>query len=229
LDVFSLINKKGAGFFRLLQPRSPELPRRIACLAGRGLPSARPSGRWNSLTAARILVPRMPIVGPHRRAALASIVTAIAVLAAVTCAAVPSLAQAPKAVTAGPVLDREQLRKILKRLDEAGRTRVIPVKVTAALGATKGDETLDVREIAFERGDYEHGFYKGLKAGDDRIILAFRTPEKKWTAFLTNSRLKLVAAVSWNAGETPTRWEGAEASQAFENELAYWAILADTF
>jgi hypothetical protein len=170
----------------------------------------------------------MRVVGSHRRTALAGAL-AFALVAAVAGAATPCRAQAAKAEKAGAILDGEQLRKILKRLDEAGRTRSIPVKVTAALGATKGDETLDVREIAFERAEYEHGFYKSLKAGDDRIILAFRTPEKKWTAFLTGSRLKLLAAVSWNAGETPTRWEGAEAAQAFENELAYWAILAETF
>jgi hypothetical protein len=43
------------------------------------------------------------------------------------------------------------------------------------------------------------------------------------------SRPKLSAAVSWNAGEAPARWPGAEANEAFENELAYWAILAGTF
>jgi|SRR5580700_3348390 hypothetical protein len=170
----------------------------------------------------------MRIVGSHRRTALAGPL-AFALVAAAAGAATPCLAQAAKAEQAGAILNGQQLRKILKRLDEAGWTRPIPAKVTAALGATKGDETLDVREIAFERAEHEHGFYKGLKPGDDRIILAFRTPEKRWTAFLTNSRLKLVAAVSWNAGETPTRWEGIEAAQAFENELAYWAILADTF
>jgi hypothetical protein len=55
------------------------------------------------------------------------------------------------------------------------------------------------------------------------------TPDKKWTAFLTNARFELIAAVSWNAGDTPTRRLGAETHQAFANEIAYWAILADTF
>jgi hypothetical protein len=32
-----------------------------------------------------------------------------------------------------------------------------------------------------------------------------------------------------DAGETPTRRQGAETHQAFANEIAYWAILADTF
>ena len=168
-------------------------------------------------------------IGCHRRAALAGALTAFAVLACAPGAVAPCRAQTAKAAQDGPILGDEQLRKILKRLDEAGRTRPIPAKVTAALGATKGNETLEVREIAFERAAYEHGFYKGTKAGDDRIILAFRTPEKRWTAFLTNSRLRFIAAASWNAGEAPTPWEGAEANQAFVNELAYWAILAETF
>jgi hypothetical protein len=158
-----------------------------------------------------------------------SALTAFAVLTCAPAAVAPCRGQAAKAAQESATLGDEQLRKILKRLDEAGRTRAIPAKVTAALGATKGDETLEVREIAFERGAYEHGFYKSTKAGDDRIILAFRTPEKRWTAFLTNSRLRFIAAASWNAGEAPTPWEGAEANQAFVNELAYWAILAETF
>jgi hypothetical protein len=37
------------------------------------------------------------------------------------------------------------------------------------------------------------------------------------------SRLKLSAAVSWNAGEAPASWR--RGNQAF----AYWAILAGTF
>jgi hypothetical protein len=126
-----------------------------------------------------------------------------------------------------PPLDGEHLRKILKRLDEIGRTRPIPPKVTEQLGITKGDQVLNVREIAFERAGYQHGFYKGLEKGDDRLILAFRTPEKKWTAFLTDSRLNLVAAVTWDAGETPVSWQGEEAAHAFDNELAYWATIID--
>jgi hypothetical protein len=163
------------------------------------------------------------------RAASVAVLAVFALLTAPCGMSVPCLAQGAKAPQEGPILGDQQLRKIFKRLDEAGRTRALPAKVTAALGATKGDETLEVREIAFERAAYEHGFYKGVKAGDDRIILAFRTPEKRWTAFLTDSRLRLVAAVSWNAGEAPTPWKGADANQAFANELAYWAVLAETF
>ena len=165
----------------------------------------------------------MLVIGATRRTALA-VIAAAGLVAAMPTAPRPGVAQ-----DAGPILDEPHLRKIFKRLQEAGRTRTIPAKVSAALGATKGDETLEVREIAFARAEYEHGFYRSLRAGDDRIILAFRTPEKRWTAFLTDSHLRLIAAASWNAGEMPTRWEGAEAAQAFANELAYWAILAETF
>jgi hypothetical protein len=155
--------------------------------------------------------------------------TLLAIAALALLATAPGGRDSCRAQGSGAILDDSHMRKIFKRLDEAGRIREIPAKVTAALGVTKGDETLQVREIAFERAENEHGFYKSLRHGDDRIILAFRTPEKKWTAFLTNSRLRLLAAASWNAGETPTPWKGVEAAQAFANELAYWAILAETF
>lgn len=160
----------------------------------------------------------------YRRRGVA-IVLAMLVMAGVLI--VPGTTSRAETVTAVPALDREQLAKIFKRLEEAGRTRPIPSKVTVQLGLTTGDEMLTVREIAFERAEYQHGFYKVLRPGDDRIILAFRTPEKKWTAFLTDPRLKLIAAVSWNAGDTPERWQGAGANQAFDNELAYWATLAE--
>jgi hypothetical protein len=127
-----------------------------------------------------------------------------------------------------PALDAEHLQKILKRLQETGRTRPIPSKVSEGLGATHGDQVLNVREIAFERAGYQHGFYRSID-GADRFILAFRTPDKKWTAFLTDTRLKLISAVAWDAGEKPVRWTGPEANQAFENELAYWATIADIF
>ena len=136
---------------------------------------------------------------------------------------------AEPATTVGAPLDAGQLQKILKHLGEKGITRELPIKVTAQLGLTKGEETLTVREVAFERAGYQHGFYKSLKSRDDHLLLAFRTPEKKWTAFLTNSKLKLIAAVSWNAGEMPEVWSGSEAEQAFANELAYWATLAELF
>ena len=155
--------------------------------------------------------------------------------AVVAAAAVPpgwvttSLAAPKKAVTAKPVLGAEQLQKILKRLEESGRTRPLPTKVTAQLWVTKGDATLTVREIAFEHAGYQHGFYKSLETGKDYLLLAFRTPEKKWTAFLTNSQLKLISAVSWDAGEMPATWSGREADQAFDNELVYWSTLAEIF
>jgi hypothetical protein len=155
--------------------------------------------------------------------------TLLAVAALVLLTAVPGRGGSLRAQGSGPILDDSHLRRMFKRLGEAGRTREIPAKVTAALGVTTGDETLQVREIAFERAGNEHGFYKSLRPGDDHIILAFRTPDKKWTAFLTSSRLQLIAAASWNAGEAPTPWKGAEPAQAFMNELAYWAILAETF
>jgi len=128
-----------------------------------------------------------------------------------------------------PALDAQQLQKILKHLDENGITRDLPTKVTTRLGVTRGQEALTVREMAFERARYQHGFYKSLKAGDDHLLLAFRTPEKKWTTFLTDPKLKLIAAVTWNAGEVPEAWSGSDADQAFANELAYWATLAELF
>ena len=135
---------------------------------------------------------------------------------------------APKADAAAQ-LTPEQWAKIVKRMDAGGDTRVLPAKVAEHLGLTKGAEVLTVHELAFEREGYQHGIYRNIAPKDDRVILAFRTPEKRWTAFLTNTRFTLVAAIVWNAGEDPVPWPKDEALPAFKNELVYWSVLADLF
>ena len=107
------------------------------------------------------------------------------------------------------------------------QTRILPFKVADHLGLTRGTETLSVRELAFEREGHQHGIYKSVAPGDDRIILAFRTPEKRWTAFVTDTQFRLASAIVWNAGETPVTWPNAEALPAFNNELTYWSVIAD--
>jgi hypothetical protein len=135
-------------------------------------------------------------------------------------------AAAPKA-DAGALLSQEQWAKIAKRMVENGTTRDLPFKVAEHLGLTRGAEVLTVRELAVERDGYQHGIYRSVDPKDDRIILAFRTPEKRWTAFLTDGRFRLVLAIVWNAGETPQRWPDSEALPAFNNELGYWSVIAD--
>ena len=135
-------------------------------------------------------------------------------------------AAAPKA-DAGAPLSKEQWAKLAKRMAEAGTTRDLPFKVAESLGLTRGAEVLTVRELAFERQGYQHGIYRSVDPKDDRIILVFRTPEKRWTAFLTDTSFRLVLAIVWNAGETPERWPDDEALPAFNNELGYWSVIAD--
>jgi hypothetical protein len=132
---------------------------------------------------------------------------------------------AQKADTA--ILNKEQWAKIVRRMDVEGRTRTLPFKVAEHLGLTRGSETLTVSELAVEREGYQHGIYKSVDPKDDRVILAFRTPEKRWTAFVTDTRFKLISAIVWNAGETPVAWPNGEALPAFRNELGYWAVLAE--
>src|ERR1700746_2886166 len=155
--------------------------------------------------------------------ALALLVVAIAALLSTAA----SGDAAPK--TDSAALTPAQWAKILKRMGSSGDTRVLPAKVAAHLGLTKGAETFTVHELAFEREGYQHGIYHSLDPKDDRVILAFRTPEKKWTAFLTNTRFKLVSAIVWNAGGEPAPGPASESLPAFNNELVYWSVLADLF
>jgi hypothetical protein len=151
---------------------------------------------------------------------------AILGIAIATLTLVAAGAAAPKADGDAP-LTKEQWAKIVKRMDENGQTRDLPFKVAEHLGLTKGAQVVTVRELAFEREGYQHGIYRSVDRKDDRIILAFRTPEKRWTAFLADSRFTLIVAVVWNAGETPERWPNDEALPAFNNELGYWSVIAE--
>lgn len=160
---------------------------------------------------------RHEILGAFR--AFAMLAVASAMLALATADAAPK--------SDGGPLGQEQWAKIEKRMAEAGTMRDLPFKVAESLGLTKGAQVLTVRELAFERQGYQHGIYRSVDPKDDRIILAFRTPEKRWTAFLTDTRFRLRLAIVWNAGEAPQRWPDDEALPAFNNELGYWSVIAD--
>src|SRR5216684_2937973 len=109
---------------------------------------------------------------PFRRATRAFAILAIATGLALTSAGVA----APKTDTGAP-LSKQQWAKIVKRMDQNGQTRDLPFKVAEHLGLTRGAEVLTVRELAVEREGYQHGIYRSVDPKDDRIILAFRTPE----------------------------------------------------
>jgi hypothetical protein len=131
--------------------------------------------------------------------------------------------------TADPTeaISPSEIAKILKRADETGRTRSLPSKLTEPLGASSGDETLSVQELVFEHDEYQHGFYRIMKPGDDRIILVLRTPEKDWVAFLADARFKLISSVGWHSGQIPMKTNVVDTRPLFNNEVAYWAALAE--
>ena len=133
----------------------------------------------------------------------------------------------PISLLEGPTLSSEQFAKIKKRLEGFGKSGPISSKLTLALGATEGSEQMEVREVSFERDGYQHGFLQSRRFGDDRIIMLFRTPEKNWMAFLTNTRFTLLSAATWDAGELPKPLTREEAREAFANELIYWATLSE--
>jgi hypothetical protein len=126
-----------------------------------------------------------------------------------------------------PTLSTEQFAKIKRRLETFGKTRSISSKLTIALGATEGSVEMEIREISFDRDGYQHGFMQSRRFGDDRIIILFRTPEKSWMAFLTNTRFSLLSAAAWDAGELPKPLTREEATDAFANEIIYWATLSE--
>jgi hypothetical protein len=150
-------------------------------------------------------------------------IVAAAIVAALSLVALSRAAE--KADSA--MLTKEQWAKIVKQMDQNGEVRDLPFKVAESLGLTKGSQIMTVHELAFEREGYQHGIYRSVDPADTRIIIAFRTPEKRWSAFVTDARFQLIAAIAWNAGETPVVWPKAEALPALRNELAYWSVIAE--
>jgi len=161
-----------------------------------------------------------PTVG---HAARTSVMLAVAIVALLSLVALGRAAEKAD----GATLTKAQWAKIVKQMDQKGDVRDLPFKVAESLGLTKGSQVMTVHELAFERGGYQHGIYRSVDPADTRIILAFRTPEKRWSAFVTDARFQLTAAIAWNAGETPVAWPKAEALPAFRNELAYWSVIAE--
>jgi hypothetical protein len=164
-----------------------------------------------------------------RKSATSCASRAFAMLVVAIAALLSADASGDAAPKTDALLTSQQWAKIAKRMESGGDTRDLPPKVAEHLGLTKGAASFRVHELAFEREGYQHGIYRSLDPKDDRVILAFRTPEKKWTAFLTNTRFKLVSAIVWNAGDEPAPWPASEALPAFNNELVYWSVLADLF
>jgi hypothetical protein len=160
---------------------------------------------------------------------------AVYVLAVLAMASSPceqsALAVEKPAASTSVLINPDQWAKILKRLKDKGLSRTLPARVTAQLGLTKGDETLTVLELAVEREGYQHGIYMSPWLGADRLffIFAFRNPEKKWMGFAADPHLTLLSAATWNTGETPVTVPVTEAQSVFDNELAYWAVLAELF
>jgi hypothetical protein len=126
-----------------------------------------------------------------------------------------------------PGLSSGQYKKIKNRLTSSGISRPLPIKLTLALGATVGEEQLNIREISFDRDGFQHGFLQSSIFGDDRIIFLFRTPGNNWMAFLTNVSFNLISAAAWDAGELPKPLMIEEAKDAFDHELIYWATLSE--
>jgi hypothetical protein len=165
----------------------------------------------------------------RRWAAIFCALAAVAVVSSLSAGEAVAV-EKPAANSTG-LINADQWAKILNRLKDKGVSRTLPARVTAQLGLTKGDETLTVLELAVEREGYQHGIYMSPWLGADRLffIFAFRNPDKKWMGFAADPHLTLLSAATWSTGETPVPISAADAQSVFDNELGYWAVLAELF
>jgi len=130
------------------------------------------------------------------------------------------------------LINPDQWAKILKRLKDKGLSRTLPARVTAQLGLTKGDERLTVLELAVEtRGLSARPIYMSPWLGADRLFsfLRFEIRRRNGWVFAADAHLTLLSAATWNTGEHLRRFRSPRRKSVFDNELAYWAVLAELF
>ena len=125
------------------------------------------------------------------------------------------------------LLTEKQQQKLAALLLSQGDTVPLRTTVTTALGLTREGEVLTLRQLMTTDGKKLDHVY--IRCPDGGLILAF-FPNGAWCcSYRFNSNLKLVAAVSKRKGVAPVVIPLSEAEAESQNQLSYWASIADEF
>ena len=124
---------------------------------------------------------------------------------------------------AEPTLTAAQQKKLATLMATYGLDSALSQRVTAALGLSKGDEVLTLRQLTSKADPNLHSY---IPLPDGGVLLIFVDSTAAWD-YRLDTNLKLVAAVSAVSGRPLVVIPISDAERNVQVELEYWAAVAD--
>jgi hypothetical protein len=124
----------------------------------------------------------------------------------------------------GSVLTADQQKKIAALLATYGKDVALRSAVTAALGVSKGDEVLTLRQLTATETTHLLHAYIPLPSGG--VLIGLFDQATYWN-YRLDEHLKLIAAVSKQVGQPPVVIPMSDAQDKIQIELSYWTAVAD--
>jgi hypothetical protein len=167
--------------------------------------------RWTSKHGKRVVQNAMRLV------AAASVL--LVVSAAPQSTPVTGTASNPKSI-----LTDDRQKKLKELLVTHGHDIALGQSVTAALGISKGNEVLTLRQLTADKHPILHSY---IPLSDGGVLFVFVDFEAAWS-YRLDADLKLIAAVKARGANNPViSIPMPDAERNVEVELKFWAALAD--
>jgi hypothetical protein len=140
-----------------------------------------------------------------------------------------SAAVAQNAGLPTPILSTEDQKTLLNLMAIHGHDVALDSSVTAALGLSRGNEVLTLRQLTVTDHDEPHDVHHTyIPLADGGVLLIYDDLVKAASSYRLDMNLKLVAAVVIGPGPSaPTVIPVPDAERQAQAELAYWAALAN--
>ena len=154
---------------------------------------------------------------------MSRVTRAVIVALAMTITAPAALAQTP------PILSAEQLQKLDKAWAAYGHDTALNKTVTDALGLTRGDDTLPVRQVTAEGDGHPIALHAIERVPNgDGFILTILMAEGPARNYVIDGKQELVAAnVKSKQDLPPVAIPTAQARKELQEEIKFWRAIAD--
>jgi hypothetical protein len=128
-----------------------------------------------------------------------------------------------------PILSAEQLQKLDKAWAAYGHDIALNKSVTDALGLTKGDDTLPVRQITVEGDGHPIALHAIERLpNSDGYFLTILMAEGPARNYAINGKQELIAANAKSKQDLPPiTIPPAQARKELQEEIKFWRAIAD--
>ena len=137
--------------------------------------------------------------------------------------AVSQSASAEPTSAGKPILSADQQKKLLALMAAHGQDEPLDPAGTAALGISKGNEVLTLRQLGVNTPLGVHGY---IPLPDGGLMLGF-SDETASSNYRLDANLRLIAAISMSTKQAPIAIPMPDAERNVQTELTFWAALAD--